>query len=133
MKKIIITIAATIFFLSSNGSGYCNSGLTYNDTVALIKQLLPGISSDVRKESYGFIRFNGCILDYNVSGFYPVGTPYNITFSNIDFSSLDYQKSKTGVDSSHFVLLVFNNSFDYKTDSIDRKVSTVVIHSETLK
>jgi hypothetical protein len=123
----IMTIIATIFLLAITATGYCDSGLPYNDTVNLIKNLLPGVSSDVRKESYGYIRFNKCILDYNVSGFYPVGTPYTITFSNIDFSSLNYQGSKTGVDSSHFIKLIFNTPVNYKTDSIEQTVSAVVI------
>jgi len=125
--KKIIPIMAAIFCLSMNGIGYCDNGLSYNDTVDLIKKSLPGISSEVRKESYGYIRFDNCILDYNVSGTYPVGTLYNIAYSNIDFSSLNYQVSKVGVDSSHFIILNFNEPFNYKTESDERTVHTVVI------
>jgi len=123
----ILTIAATLFFLSFNGIGHCDSGLPYTDTVNLIKTLLSGISSDVRQESYGYIRFDECILDYNVSGYYPIGTPYDISFRHIDFSSLNYQKSKTGADSSHFVILIFNKPFNYKSTSKDMTASTAVI------
>jgi hypothetical protein len=93
----------------------------------LIKELLPVISSNVRKEVYSFVRFNKCVLDYNVSGTYPVGTPYDINYSNIDFSSLNFQGSKVGVDSSYFIVLDFNNPFHYKTVSYERTVRTVVI------
>jgi len=126
MKKMI-PIMATIFFLAMNGIGSCDSGLPYNETVDLIKKLLPGISSEVRKESYGSIRFDKCILDYTVSGTFPVGTPYTISYRNIDFSRLNYHVSKTGVDSSHYIILNFNELFNYKTESDERTVSTVVI------
>ena len=126
MKKILPVIA-TVMLLSIGGVGYCDSGLPYNDTVDLIKKMLPGISSEVRKESYGSLRFDKCILDYNVSGTFPVGTLYNITYSNIDFSSLNYNVSKIGVDSSHYIIVNFNKSFRYKTESDERTVSTVVI------
>ena len=126
MKKILPVIA-TVMLLSMNGIGHCDSGLAYNDTVDLIKKILPGISSEVRKESYGSLRFNKCILDYSVSGTFPVGTLYNIAYSNIDFSSLNYNVSKVGVDSSHFIILNFNAPFNYKTQSDERTVSTVVI------
>ena len=113
--------------LTTNGIGYCDNGLQYNDTVKLIKNLLPGITSDVRKEIYGYIRFDDCILDYNVSGYYPIGTQYDISYRDIDFSSLNYQQSKVGVDSSHFIILSFNKPFNHKTYSNERTVSTVVI------
>jgi len=126
MKKILPVIA-TVMLLSMGGIGHCDSGLAYNDTVELIKKMLPGISSEVRKESYGSLRFDKCILDYSVSGTFPVGTLYNIAYSNIDFSSLNYNVSKVGVDSSHFIILNFNAPFNYKTQSDERTVSTVVI------
>jgi len=107
--------------------GCCVSSSPYNNTVKLIKELLPGISSNVRKEVYSFVRFDKCLLDYNVSGTYPVGTPYDINYSNIDFSSLNFQGSKIGVDSSYFIILDFNNPFNYKTVSSERTVRTVVI------
>ncbi|HEY5975537.1 MAG TPA: hypothetical protein VIU41_12410 [Geobacteraceae bacterium] len=123
----LLTIAVTISIISMNGIGYCDSGLQYGETVAFIKNALPGISSDVRKESYGYIRFNECNLDYNVAGNYPVGTSYDISFKQIDFSSLNYQKSKVGVDSSYFIILNFNKSFISRIYSNERTVSTVVI------
>jgi len=107
--------------------GCCVSSSPYDDTVKLIKELLPVISSNVRKESYSFVRFNKCILNYDVSGTYPVGTPYDIKYSNIDFSSLNYQGSKVGADSSYFILLNFNNPINYKTDSYEHKVNTILI------
>jgi hypothetical protein len=110
-----------------SGTGHCSSERTYTATVEFIKDLLPGISSDVRNESYGYIRFNKCTLDYTVSGTYPVGTPYNIAFSNIDFSTLDYRTSKTGADSSHYIILNFTRPFGQKHYSDERTVSTVVI------
>jgi hypothetical protein len=125
--KNCITVIVTIVFLSISGTGYCDSGLTYYDTVNLIKKLLPDISSDARKESYGYITFSDCTLDYNVSGTFPTGALYNIKYSNIDFSSLNYQVSKVGFDNSHFIILNFNNSFNYRMASDELTVRTVVI------
>ena len=118
--KNSITFIATFLFLSISGIGYCDSGLSYNDTVSLIMKILPDISSDVRKESYGYIKFNGCILDYNVMGTFPSGTPYNIKYNNVDFSSLNYEVSKVGdayKSQSNFIILNFNNNINYKTAS----------------
>jgi hypothetical protein len=125
-SKNIAIILATFVTLSMNGIGYCAGGQTYAETVNLIKNLLPVTSSDVRREIYGYIRFDECKLDYNVSGVYPVGTPYDISFSGLDFAGLDLEKSKIGVDSSYYVLLKFNKPFNNKTLSTERTVNIVV-------
>lgn len=132
--KHSITLIATFLFLSISGIGYCDNGLSYNDTVNSIKKLLPDISSDVRKESYGYINFNQCILDYNVRGTFPAGTPYNIKYSNIDFSSFNHEASKVGDasnDNSNFIILNFNNSISYKTASEAFPVHSIVIDAAT--
>ena len=128
--KHCITLIATFLFLSICGTGYCDNGLSYNDTVKLIKELMPNISSNIRKESYGYINFHECILDYNVSGTFPVGTPYDIKYSNIDFSSFNHEVSKVNDsknDPSNFIIVNFNNSINYVTASNDFPVHTIVI------
>jgi hypothetical protein len=107
--------------------GCCVPSSPYNDTVKLIKELLSGSSSAVRKESYSYIRFSECILDYKVSGTYPIGTPYEIKFSDIDFTSLNYQGSKVGKDYSDYIVLNFNNPANYKTFSDELTVHTIVM------
>jgi hypothetical protein len=107
--------------------GCCVPSSPYNDTVKMIKELLPVISSNIRKENYSFIKFNKCTLSYNVTGTYPIGTPYDINYSNIDFSSLNYQGSKVGGDSSYFIMLDFNNPVNYKTYSNEQKVHVILI------
>ena len=113
--------------MSRYTEGCCVPSSPYNDTVKLIKELLSGSSSDVRKESYSYIRFSECILDYKVSGTYPIGTRYDIKFSDIDFTSLNYQGSKVGADYSNFIVLNFNNPINYKTFSKELTVHTVVM------
>jgi hypothetical protein len=129
--KNIIPIIATILFLLLNGIAYCDNELSYDETVNLIKDTMANSTSDARKESYGYIRFNKCNLDYNVFGTYPVGDLYNIKSSNIDFSSLNYQLSKTGHDYTAFIILNFNNNIQSKDDFKDLTIRTVVINVST--
>jgi hypothetical protein len=126
MKRIVAVLIATLI-LSSSGTGSCESGLSYDATVTKIKGLMPSISSSIRREAYGYITFDNCLLGYSVSGFYPVGTPYRKIFSNIDLSSLDPKESKTGADMSSYVILYFNKPFDLVEDSVKRTSKTVVI------
>jgi len=126
--KIIISIIVTFSFLLFSGIAYCDSGLSYDDTVNLITKTMVSSTSDYRKETYGYIRFDKCSLDYNVFGTYPVGDHYNIKFSNIDFSSLNYQVSKTGHDYTAFIILNFKNAFQIKDDFKELTVHTVVVN-----
>jgi hypothetical protein len=130
-NKNFMQIIAFILFLSISGIAYCGNDLSYDGTVNLIKDTMASSTSDYRKESYGYIRFNNCSLDFNVFGTYPVGDLYNIKFSNIDFSSLNYQVSKIDHDYTAFIILNFNNSFQSKDDSKDLTIRTVVINVST--
>ena len=129
--KNIILITTTIFFFLFSGIAYCDNELSYDDTVNLIQKTMASSSSDYRKESYGYINLNKCRLDYNVFGTYPVGDLYNIKFSNIDFSSLNYQISKAGHDYTAFIILNFNNSFQSKDDLKTLTIRTVVVNVST--
>lgn len=126
--KNIISISATIVLLLTISTAYCENELSYNDTVDLIKETMANSTSDARKESYGYIRFNKCRMDYNVLGTYPVGDLYDIKFSNIDFSSLNFQASKAGHDYTAFIILNFNNNLHSKYDFKDITIRTVVVN-----
>jgi hypothetical protein len=122
---------AAVSFLLISGSAYCDDELSYDDTVNLIKSTMAGSTSGYRKETYGYIRFNKCSLDYKVSGTYPVGDLYTIQFSNIDFSSLNPQVSKAGHDYTAFIILNFTNSLQFKDDFKDLTIHTVVVNVST--
>jgi len=130
IKNIIATIA-TILFMVNSSIAYSDNDLSYDDTVKLIMETMANSTSDFRRESYGYIRFDKCSLDYNVLGTYPVGDLYNITFSNIDFTSLNYQTSKAGHDYTAFVILNFDNPFQYNDGSKDLTISTTVVNVST--
>ena len=129
--KNIITIVAFAFVLSLPTTCRSDYDLPYPDTVETIKNLMPAISSNVRKEVYGNIKFNNCILEYSVAGFYPVGTPYNKSYSNIDLASLNPENSKTGADSSDYILLYFNKPLDLLDGTLQRTTNVVVIDASS--
>jgi len=126
--KTSISIITSVFFLSATVIACCGSELSYDETVNLLKDTMAISTSDARKESYGYIKFDKCSLNYMVSGTYPVGDLYNISFSNIDFSSLNYQATKAGHDYTAFVILNFDNYFTAKDDSKELTIRTTVIN-----
>jgi len=125
----IILVLTAVLFLASNWSAYGGNGLAYNETVTLISNTMAEKTSAARKESYGSIKIDRCILDYQVSGTYPGGTPYDIKFSDIDFSSLNPDQSKTGQDYTDFILLNFGTPARYRLNAADRSVQTIVINT----
>lgn len=127
----IIATITTVILLSFNNKAYCDTDLSYEDTVNLITEAMVNNVSDVRKESYGYIRFDKCGLEYNVLGTYPIGDLYNINYSNIDFSSLNYQSSKAGYDYTGFIILNFNNDIKLKEYFRELTVRTIVVSVST--
>ena len=130
-RNNFISLLIAFLFLSVTCNAYCTNELSYDDTVNIITETMANSTSYARKESYGNIRFNNCILDYNVMGTYPVGDLYNMKFTNIDFSSLNDQESKTGHDYTAFILLNFRNNVQYKDDIKELTISTVVVNVST--
>lgn len=129
MKRGSITsLIITFIFLLVTRNACCMDELSYDDTVNFITETMANNTSDARKESYGYIKIDKCILDYNVMGTYPVGDLYDLKFSNIDFSSLDDQLSKTGHDYTAFIILNFKNQFQFKGDSKELNIRTVVVN-----
>ena len=126
--KYFIPLITTILFLSFEDVSYCSNALSYEDTVKLIQEIMVDSTSYVRKDSYRYINFKNCILDYNVKGTYPVGTQYDIKYSNVDFSSLNYQVSKVGHDYTAFVILSFNNNIQAKEVVKNISIRTIVIN-----
>lgn len=129
--KSTISIIAAVLFLLITSSAYCGSERSYDDTVDFIKETMASSTSSERKESYGPIKINKCILDYNVSGTFPAGGHYNITYSAIDFSSLNYQVSKAGHDYTAFIILNFSKDINAKDTFKELTVHTVVINVST--
>jgi hypothetical protein len=128
MKICIFTSIVVAISVCCGSFAYADNGHSYEDTVALLRETMAKNTSIFRKESYGPITFNACTLDYTVSGTYPVGDQYTLSFSNIDFSSLNYQVSKAGHDYTAFVLLNFNNKFIYRDGSKEIAVRTTVVN-----
>ena len=126
--KNIIAILATVSSLLISGIAYCDDDLSYDDTVDLIQKTMVGGASDVRMESYGYIRFDKCSMDYKVSGTYPSGGLYDIKFSNIDFSSLNSKESSVGHDYTAFMMLNFKNAFQSRYDFKEISMHTAVIN-----
>ncbi len=126
--KNIILLVVTIVLLAMQSIAYCDGGLSYAETVNLIKTTMVDNPSEYRKESYGTIKFDKCSLDYSVAGTYPVGDLYNIKYSTIDFSSLDPQESKTGNDYTPFIVLSFNNYFTSQDGYRELKLRTLVVN-----
>ena len=126
--KNIILFVVTIILLSMQSIAYCAGGLSYTETVSLIKTIMVDNPSDYRKESYGTVKFDQCSLEYSVAGTYPVGGLYNIKFSNINFSGLDPQEAKTGNDYTPFILLSFNDYFTSMDGYQELKLRTLVVN-----
>jgi len=125
----IISGLTAALFLTLSCIAYGDNKLSYDKTVQLISKTMADNTSAARQESYGYIKIDGCKLEYQVSGAYPVGTLYDIKFSNIDFSSLNKQQSKVGRDYTDFILLNFENQAKYRLNGVDKSVQTVVINS----
>jgi hypothetical protein len=125
IRHIILFLALLLSFKSI---AYCESGPSYDDTVTLIKKTMASSTSDFRKESYTYIRFDKCVMNYNVLGTFPSGGLYDIKYRDIDFSGLNGQVSKTGRDYTSFVVLNFSKDLHAKDDSNDLTIHTVVVN-----
>ena len=126
--KKIISVMAAITSLLIQGTAYCGDEPSYDDTVNLIQKTMAGSTSDARKESYAYIRFDKCNMEYRVLGTYPVGALYDIKFSNIDFSSLNTKMSNRGHDYTAFIALNLNNYFKSKGDFKEMAIRTLVVN-----
>ena len=127
--KNIISMLATLSSLLVCGTARCDDGLSYDDTVKLIKNTMVDSNSGIRQESYGYIRFDNCRMDYNVLGIYPAGEFYDLKFSGIEFSSLNASVSKIGHDYTDFVILSFAESLKRTDRSEDMMIRSVVINA----
>ena len=124
-KPLMSYMAAVLVTLLTCGSGRAED-LSYSATVKSMKELLPLVSSDLRRETYGNLDYCMCVMGYSVSGFYPNGTPYSKTVSGIDFASLNDQQSKTGSDKSGYVILSFDKPF-MLVDGTESRASRVLV------
>ena len=127
--KNMCSILAILSGLLTCVSAQCDDGLSYDDTVKLIKNTMVNSDSGIRQESYGYIRFDQCRMDYNVLGTYPAGELYDLKFSGIDFSSLNASASKVGHDYTDFVILNFAKPLKRTDRSEDMTIHSVVINA----
>lgn len=129
MKLVnIMFIIVVIFILSMGCNAYCDDEFSYDETVSLINKTMVSNASIARQESYDYIKIDKCILSYRVFGIFPVGTPYDVKFSGIDFSSLNYHQSKIGRDYTDFIILNFKQPAIYRIDAADISIHSVVIN-----
>lgn len=126
--KQIISTMVVISGLLISAKAYCGNELSYEDTIRSLQETMANNASDVRKESYDYIKFDKCRLEYRVLGTYPVGDLYDIKFSNIDFSTLNYQVSKVGHDYTAFIVLNFGNYFHSKDGFKNLEIHTLVVN-----
>jgi len=124
----IMTIMAAVIILLNSAPVYCDGGPSYGDTVSLIKNLMAGKTSEARKESYNYVRFDQCRLEYNVLGTFPAGGLYDIKYSGLDFSTLNYGVSKAGHDYTAFIILNFGSTLHAKDRDRDLTIRTVVVN-----
>jgi len=130
VKRVnIITVLTAALFLSISCLAYGGNRLSSDDTVAFISKTMAEHTSAERKESYAYINFDKCVLSYRVYGTFPVGTLYDIKFSDIDFTSLNYQQSNTGHDYTDFMVLNFNRQARYRINAEDIPIHNVVINT----
>lgn len=122
------TLPVAIILLCLVGTACAESGLSYAETVRLISTTMASSTSAARKESYNYIRFDKCTLGYSVSGTYPVGEPYTIRFSGVDFSQLDLKGATAGHDYTAFVMLGFSKDFGYRPDTHEIRAHTAVVN-----
>lgn len=125
----LVNIILVIVFLSMSCIAYGDNELSYDDTVNMIRKTMSGNTSVARQERYEYIKIDKCILDYKVFGTFPVGTQYEIKFSGIDFSSLNFHQSKIGHDYTDFIMLNFNKPAIYGINGTDIPIHTVVINT----
>lgn len=126
--KCIVAMLAALFIVLNGCLAHCEQKLSYEETVDLIKKTMASSTSVERQESYGYIRLENCIMDYKVSGTYPVGDTYNINYSNLNFSGLNQQRSKAGHDYTSFIILNFDKQIEAKSNNEILKIHTVVVN-----
>lgn len=131
MKRKILAAIALLF--GCCGLAWGDTGRPTGDLASFITSTMTGNTSSFRKESYQSAAFEGCTLNYTVSGTYPAGGLYTIRFQGIDFSTLDVASSKIGQDYTDYVVLRFDKPFTYASETDRRYVSTTVINVDQRK
>ena len=126
MKNSISIVGAVLLMMSAVGY---SGAASYEEITKTIASTMRSSLSAARKESYGSITFDTCKFAYTVSGTYPSGGLYTIKFSDLDFTALNLNNSKTGQDYTDFIILNFNKKFSYKSDIDTLMVGTTVINA----
>ncbi|QXE92956.1 hypothetical protein [Geomonas subterranea] len=126
MKRHVFPAAALVALLAA--PSWAAPSVDLKQTSDFIAATMMNSTSSARKESYQSVSFQGCRLDYTVSGTYPSGGLYTIRFRDLDFASLDAAGSKTGQDYTDYVVLRFQKPFSYQSLTDTLAVSTTVIN-----
>ncbi|MBJ6726705.1 hypothetical protein [Geomesophilobacter sediminis] len=128
LRRTIALSLVSLLSLSAVPLARAENTGSYPETVAAIERIMNCSKSPVRNDTYPYLRFQNCRLDYVVSGTYPVGTPYTLSFTGLDFSGLNPAESRTGHDYTAFVLLYFGTPFTYRDDVQEIKVRSTVVN-----
>lgn len=128
MRKILLSVAVVAGLLG-HGGAWGETGASRSQVAEQISKLMGSSLSVARKESYHYIRFDDCSMNYNVLGTYPSGGLYDIKFSDLDFSALNPAESSSGHDYTAFLVLNFSKPVRYRTDSDDLRIQTVVVNA----
>ncbi|GFO68424.1 hypothetical protein GMLC_20030 [Geomonas limicola] len=126
MRKIFLVVLMVQLFGSS--VAFAQPAPTLEETARYLERAMAGGTSEPRKESYRYVRADGCTLTYNVLGTYPSGGLYDITYRDLDFSSLDPAESRFGHDYTSFVMLYFDKPVRYQQGGEELKIRTVVVN-----
>ncbi|GFE62897.1 hypothetical protein [Geobacter sp. AOG2] len=129
MKRAGRALVVVVSFLAMGGIARAGDALSHDATVALIARTMAANTSVARQERYASIKIDACVMDYRVLGTFPVGTPYDIRFSGIDFASLNPRLSETGHDYTAFVILNFTAPAIYRINGTDTPIHSVVINT----
>lgn len=127
MLKTMVLLVFLVQFLGSVVA-YAQPVGSMDGTARFLERAMAGGTSEARKESYRYVRVDGCSMTYNVLGTYPSGGLYDITYRDLDFSSLDPGESRFGHDYTSFVMLYFTNPVRYQQKGQELKIRTVVVN-----
>lgn len=114
--------------LSLSTAAACHgAGTSYDSTIASLTTAMAESTSTYRKETYDYITFDKCILNYKVSGTHGSGATYTTKWTGIDFSTFNVKESKAGSDYAGFVMLNFGTPALYDNGNATVPAHTVVV------
>jgi hypothetical protein len=119
-------LCAVAVLVIISGVAHASEDTPYESITSAIKDKMEGGTTEVRKESYDYIKFDQCFMEYRVNGTYPSGMPYSVRFSDMNFSVLNLNNLRASDDYAAFVLLNFKDPAHYDNGKV-LPVHTVVV------